>query len=287
MKPPARPGLLLVATRELRWMRRDEVALLLTIIVPVLAFAVLTLTFSNAVIRNLRVTIVDADRSATSLTYVQAIGSSPRPQRRRAVGGHDGAMRAIRSGEAIAAVYIPENFERDLLARQRPQIVTLYNRQYFTPGNNANSAISNAIAAATAALPRGGDGGGYRPGALVSEQYVLSNPALNYAQFLLRAILPTVLHVVVALAAGYAVGSEFSRRSKRAWLRAAGGRPLVALVGKLMPLFGLFIIMEVDCRASFCMRCTPSRFAAMRSWSRRPRSCISSAISGSAHCSFC
>ena len=245
MKRPARPGLLRVATRELRWMRRDEVALLLSIIVPVIAFGVLTLIFSNAVIRNLRVTIVDADRSATSLTYVQAIGSAPGVSVAERSGDMTSAMRAIRSGEAIAAVYIPENFERDLLARQRPQIVTLYNRQYFTPGNNANSTISNAIAAATATLPRGGDGGGYRPGALVSEQYVLSNPALNYAQFLLRAILPTVLHVVVALAAGYAVGSEFSRRSKRAWLRAAGGRPLVALVGKLMPLFGLFVIMEV------------------------------------------
>ena len=245
MKPPARPGLLLVATRELRWMRRDEVALLLSVIVPVIAFAVLTLIFSNAVIRNLRVTIVDADRSATSLTYIQAIGSAPGVSVAERSGDMVGAMRAIRSGEAIAAVYIPENFERDLLARQRPQIVTLYNRQYFTPGNNANSTLSNAIAAATATLPRGGDGGGYRPGALVSEQYVLSNPALNYAQFLLRAILPTVLHVVVALAAGYAVGSEFSRRSKRAWLRSAGGRPLVALIGKLLPLFGLFVIMEV------------------------------------------
>jgi ABC-2 type transport system permease protein len=28
-------------------------------------------------------------------------------------------------------------------------------------------------------------------------------------------------------------------------LRAAGGRPLVALIGKLLPLFGLFVIMEV------------------------------------------
>ncbi len=287
MKPPARPGLLLVATRELRWMRRDEVALMLSIIVPVIAFAVLTLTFSNAVIRNLRVTIVDADRSATSLTYIQALGSSPGVSVAERSGDMTSAMRAIRSGEAIAAVYIPENFERDLLARQRPQIVTLYNRQYFTPGNNANSSISNAIAAATATLPRGGDGGGYRPGALVSEQYVLSNPALNYAQFLLRAILPTVLHVVVALAAGYAVGSEFSRRSKRAWLRTAGGRPLVALVGKLLPLFGLFVIMEVDRRrhSARVVRRLVSRRS--RSWSRRPQSCIFSAISGSGRCWFC
>ncbi len=72
-----------------------------------------------------------------------------------------------------------------------------------------------------------------------------SNPALNYAQFLPRAILPTVLHVVVALAAGYAIGSEFSPRSKRAWLLAAGGRPLVALIAKLVPLSGLFVIMAV------------------------------------------
>ena len=64
-------------------------------------------------------------------------------------------------------------------------------------------------------------------GSLVVEQYVLTNPALNYAQFLLRAVLPMVLHVVIAIATGYAVGSEFSRRSRRAWLRCAGGSPLV------------------------------------------------------------
>ena len=154
-------------------------------------------------------------------------------------------MQAIRSGDAIAAVYIPENFERDLLARKRPQVVSLYNRQYLTPGNSAAAAIQNAVSAATAALPREAAPSGYKPGALVVEQYVLSNPAMNYAQFLLRAVLPTVLHVVVAIAGGYAVGSEFSRRSKRAWVRTAGGRPLVALIGKFLPLFAIFIVMMV------------------------------------------
>ncbi len=245
MRAPPKPGLLLVATRELRWMQRDGVALILVLVVPVFAFAILTLTFSNAVIRNLRVAIVDADRSATSLIYVQSIASAPGVTVAERSSDMRSAMQAVRSGDAIAAVYIPENFERDLLARKRPQVVSLYNRQYFTPGNNAASAIQNAISAATAALPHDADGGGYKPGALVAEQYVLSNPALNFAQFLLRAVLPTVLHVVTAIAGGYAVGSEFSQRSKRAWMRAAGGRPLVALMGKLMPLFGIFIVMMV------------------------------------------
>ena len=85
------------------------------------------------------------------------------------------------------------------------------------------------------------------PAPWLVEQYVLTNPALNYAQFLLRAILPTILHVLAAAAAGYAVGSEFSsRRGQRAWLRAAGGSPLAALVGKLAPLFLVFVVMMVS-----------------------------------------
>jgi ABC-2 type transport system permease protein len=247
MKAPARPGLILVATRELRWMRRDRLALFLAIGVPIIAFAILTAVFSNPVVRNLRVSVVDADRSTTSLTYVQAFASAPGVSVAQRSGDMTSAMHAIRSGEAIAAVYIPEHFERDLIDRKRPQIVVLYNRQYFSPGNSASAAISSAVAAGTATLPDTSPAAGrsFTPGALVVEEYVLTNPALNYAQFLLRAILPHVLHVVVAIAAGYAVGSEFSRRSRRAWLRAAGGSPLTALVGKLAPLFGIFILMLV------------------------------------------
>ena len=246
MRPPPHPGFLLVATRELRRTRRDGLALFLALGVPIIAFSILALTFSNVVIRNLKVSVVDADRSPTSLTYVQAIASAPGVSVAERSGDMTSAMHAVRSGDAIAAIYIPENFEHDLTARERPKIVVLYNRQYFTPGNTAAAAISNAIAAATATLPPSSPANsGYAPGSLVVEQYVLTNPALNYAQFLLRAILPTVLHVVTAIAAGYAVGSEFSRRSLRAWLRAAGGSPLTALVGKLAPLFAIFILMMV------------------------------------------
>ncbi|WP_336492774.1 ABC transporter permease, partial [Methylobacterium nigriterrae] len=245
MKPPAQPGLLLVATRELRWMWRDRLALFLALGVPLIAVAILAATFSNVVIRNLQVSVVDADRSPTSLVCVQAIASAPGVSVAHRSGDMTSAMHAVRSGEAIATVYIPENFERDFVADRRPQIVVLYNRQYFTPGNSASAALSAGIAAATATLAptEASRGRSYAPGSLVLEQYVLTNPALNYAQFLLRAVLPHVLHVITAIAAGYAVGSEFSRRSRRAWLRAAGGSCLTALVGKLAPLFGIFLLM--------------------------------------------
>ena len=145
MKRPPRPGMLLVATRELRWMRRDRVALFLAIGVPLIAFALLAFTFSNPVIRDLRVNVVDDDRSSISMTFVQAIASAPGVNVAQRSTDLTNAMHPIRSGEAIASVYIPPNFQRDFQSEKRPQIVVFFNRQYLTPGNNASSALSGAI----------------------------------------------------------------------------------------------------------------------------------------------
>jgi ABC-2 type transport system permease protein len=245
MKPPPRPGLGLVALREIRFFRRDRAGYLLVIVVPLIAFAVLTWAFSSAVVRGLNVVVVDADRSDVSAKLIQSIGAAPGLRVAERADDLKNATRAIRSGQAIAAVYIPPLFERDLLAARRPQIITFYNAQYFTPGNIASRGLSDAISDAVSQLsplrdvrlPAVGSG------SLVVEQYVLTNPALNYAGFLLRAVMPTTLHVIIGIATAYAVGTEFSRRSRRAWLHCAGGSPLIALAGKLLPLFLLFFAL--------------------------------------------
>ncbi|MBA1138647.1 ABC transporter permease [Mesorhizobium neociceri] len=236
-------GIVDVARREVVWIWRDKVALLLVVGIPLIAFAILAATFSNAVIRDLRVDVVDQDRSRTSETFVQAINSAPGVDLARRSSDLNGAMHAVRSGEAIAAVYIPQNLERDIAAARRPQVVIFFNKQFFTPGNVASNSLQAAISAAIADLPAGPRSAAFAPGPLVVEQYVLTNPALNYAQFLLRAILPTVLHIVTAISAGYAVGSEFGSRNVREWLATAGDSMLIALVGKLAPYFGIFLVM--------------------------------------------
>jgi ABC-2 type transport system permease protein len=123
--PTRRFGIVDVAVREVIWIWRDKVALLLVVGIPLIAFAILAATFSNAVIRDLRVDVVDQDRSKTSETFVQALSSAPGAIVARRSSDLNGAMHAVRSGEAIAAVYIPENLERDLIAGRRPQICDL------------------------------------------------------------------------------------------------------------------------------------------------------------------
>jgi len=216
--------------------------------VPLFAFAVLTAVFSHPVIRGLGVVVVDADRSDTSRAFVEQVAVSPSLSIVERAGDLASAARAIRGGDAIAAVYIPADFERDLKAGRRPQVVAFYNQQFLTAAGVASSGLSDSLAAAVGDAASAARGAPQAPsiGSLVAETIVLVNPARNYAQFLLRTLLPMVLHVVIALAAGYAVGSEFSQRSMRTWLACAGGNPIVALAGKLAPLFAIFFIIMLS-----------------------------------------
>ena len=245
MKLGARPGFLLVALRECRWLFRDRVALLLIFGVPLFAFTVLTAVFSHPVIRGLGVTVVDEDKSDASRAVAEYVAASPSLRIVDRSGNLSSAVQDIRSGKAISAIFIPPDFERDLKAQRRPQIVGFYNQQFLTAAGIASSGLSDALSAAAnvAAPATRAAPGPASTGTLTAETIALVNPQKNYAQFLLRALLPTIIHVVITLAAGYSVGSEFRRRDARAWLESAGGNPLVALAGKLAPLFCIFVVI--------------------------------------------
>jgi ABC-2 type transport system permease protein len=245
MRPRPKPGFWLVAKREWRWLLHDRVAIILIFGVPLFAFVVLGMVFSHPVIRGLGVVVVDEDRSETSRAFVEQVAAAPGLSIVARAGDLATASRAIRSGAAIAAVYVPANFERDLKAERRPQVVAFYNQQFLTAAGIASQGMSDALAAAAGSVAPAGRAApaASRIGALVAETIVLVNPQKNYAQFLLRALLPMVIHAVIGLAAGYSVGSEFRRRSMRAWLACAGGNPIVALAGKLAPLFAIFLVI--------------------------------------------
>jgi ABC-2 type transport system permease protein len=243
MRRPPKPGFLLVARREIRWLRRDLTALILLFGVPLFAYVALTAAFSRPLIRDLGTVVVDQDRSETSRAFIQQVAASPNLGIVARAPDLSAAARAIRSGDAIAALYIPPDFEHDLRAGQRPQVVGFYNQQYLTAAGIAASGLGDGLTAAAGAAAARAAPKAASVGSFVTETIVLVNPERNYAQFLLRTLLPVVIHIVIALGGGYAVGSEFRRRSTRVWLRCAGGKPVVALAGKLAPLFGLFFLI--------------------------------------------
>ncbi|GAH43183.1 unnamed protein product, partial [marine sediment metagenome] len=71
---------------------------------PLLAYIVLMAVFSNQVIRGLGVVVVDDDRSQTSAIFVEALAASPNLKIVQRSTDLTSASRAMRSGNAIAAV---------------------------------------------------------------------------------------------------------------------------------------------------------------------------------------
>src|ERR1700730_4549051 len=185
----AKPGFWLVARREWRWLLHDRVALILIVGVPLFAYGVLSAAFSHPVIRGLGVAVVDAHRSGVSLAFVEQVAASPNLDIAEHTGDLASAARATRAGDAVAAVYVPANFERDLKAERRPQVVAFYNQQFLTAAGIASSGVSDGLAAAARSVAPAARAApsAARIGSLVAETIVLVNPQRNYAQFLLRA----------------------------------------------------------------------------------------------------
>src|SRR5262249_7859201 len=105
VKLPRHSGLLLVAAREIRFFRRDRAGLFLLLAIPLIAFAVLTWTFSSAVVRGLNIVIDDEDRSSISSEFIDEIAAAPGLRVTLRADSLSTATQAIRSGEAIGAVY--------------------------------------------------------------------------------------------------------------------------------------------------------------------------------------
>src|SRR5246127_2071383 len=188
MRRPPKAGFLLVARRELRWLFHDRVALILIFGVPLFAFVVLTAVFSHPVIRGLGVVVVDADRSDTSRAFAESVAASPGLKIVERPDDLTAAVRAIRSGEAISAVYVPANFERDLKAGRRPRVAPFYTQQSLTAAGIAASSLSDSLSAAATRAAAPAAPKPSRIGALIAETIVLVNPEKNYAQFLLRTL---------------------------------------------------------------------------------------------------
>src|ERR1700751_5209660 len=182
MRLASKPGFLRVARREGLWLLHDRVALLLIFGVPLFAFVVLTTVFSHPVIRGLGVTVVDGDKSDASRALVEYVAASPSLHIAARPGPPPTAVRAIRSGKAISAIYVPPNFERDLKADRRPQVVGFYNQQFLTPAGIASSGLSDALsaAAAAAAPARRAAPLAASIGTLTGETIAWVNPRKNY-----------------------------------------------------------------------------------------------------------
>ena len=238
-----RHGFWLVFRREFGWLARRPFLLCLTTLVPMALMALLIAVFSAGLATKLPIGVLDLDGSDLSRTIIRTLDATPDVAVTVKVGDLAEGRGLILDGAIHGLVMLPKNLERDALAGRRPEVVAFYNTQTMTTGNLAFRGISAAIASAEGGVRltlRTAEGqpvdeaeAALQP--IPVQVHPLFNPTLNYTHFLLAALLPALLQVVVVTSTAYSVGLDIGTRHRLRALRRLGNGRWPAIAGKLLP----------------------------------------------------
>ena len=247
----SRPGFWLVFWREIDWLRRRPLLLAFITIVPIGLMALLTMIFSAGLATRLPIAVLDLDGSDLSRSIIRMVDATPDTAVAVRVGELAEGRGMILSGKIHGLLMLPRNLERDVFAGRRPEVVFFYNTQTLTVGNltlrGVNAAVPTAAAGIRLSLrttqgqPIDEAQAALSP--IPVQTHALFNPTLNYVYFLLAAILPSLLQIVVVTASAYSVGIDVETRHRLRVLRRLGGGLWPAMAGKVLPYTTVFLMV--------------------------------------------
>jgi ABC-2 type transport system permease protein len=246
-----RPGFWLVFWREIDWLRRRPFLLAFITIVPIGLMALLTMIFNAGLATRLPIAVLDLDSSDLSRSIIRMVDATPDTAVAVRVGELAEGRGMILSGKIHGLLMLPRNLQRDVFAGRRPEVVFFYNTQTLTIGNltlrGVNAAVPTAAAGIRLSLRTAQGQPIDEAQAALSpipvQTHALFNPTLNYVYFLLAAILPSLLQIVVVTASAYSVGIDVETRHRLRILRQLGGGLWSAMAGKVLPYTTVFLMV--------------------------------------------
>lgn len=244
-----RPGFLLVFAREFHWFRRRPFLLFLTTVLPLLLMGLLAAVFNAGLATRLPIAVLDQDGTNLSRQIIRMVDATQDTSVALAVSDLAEGRQLILSGEVHGLLLLPRNLERDVLSGRRPEVVFFYNTQTMTTGNLVLRGINSAIPSVAAGIRLSlrtaqGEPVDVAQAALAPvpvQVHPLFNPTLNYAHFLLAALMPSVLQVVIITTMAYSLGLDVESRHRLRILRRLGGGLWPALAGKILPYTLIFL----------------------------------------------
>ena len=246
-----RPGFWLVFWREIGWLRRRPFLFGLTTIVPLAQMAFLAAIFSAGLATRLPIGVLDLDGSDLSRTIIRMVDATPSSAVAVRVGDLAEGRSLILSGKIHGLLMLPHDLQRDVFVGRRPEVVFFYNTQTLTTGNLLASGVNAALPSSAAGIRLSLRTAQGQPleFARASVQPIpvqinaLFNPTLNYVFFLLTALIPSILQVVMVTTASYSIGLDVETRHRLRILRRLGGGLWPAMAGKILPYTILFMLV--------------------------------------------
>lgn len=235
--------LLRVMRRELHRLPRLPVLGALLGPIPLVGALLLIGIFHSEVARRLPIAILDFDGSQTARLTARWVGAARSVNIVARIQDLGRAQELLVQRKVYAVLVVPRHFERDLLHGRSPRVTLMYNEQYLTAGNLIVADVSRAVNTGAGVVAVGLQQSRGQTAAAAEaaaepvrvDARLLFNPGVSYAVGVGLVLIVALVQIVAGISTIYVVGRELSDRTAGEWLEVAGGSPVVAWIGKLVP----------------------------------------------------
>lgn len=209
--------------------------------VPLLSFLLAISIFHEGVVKNLPITVIDNDNSKLSRQVTTQINAHSLLHVEQTQEDLKHASESISAGRTYATVVIPSHFERDVLQKKQPQITAFVNTQYLLIGKMINSALNSTIRQssarvdfATNLINNGQSFSALHTTAPINTQITpFFNTYQNYFLFLVSAIIPTLLQILIVVSIILSFGKTFKDKKEKEFFKT--GKVFSSILGKTLP----------------------------------------------------
>lgn len=230
------------------YLRTSLLQWLLLVVLPVLVSVFLMGLFDARAPLNMPIGVVLQDNSPLAMRIVRGLESNASIAVIRICPDLPSCESGMRNGELLGTVHLPPGLERRALHTEAPVIPVYLNGQSMVTYNILFKEIRAVLGTEAARIERRNP-----PDPVRTQMHAVHNPSLDYLAFLGVAMLAAVFHMAAMIVPVFLMGEPLRDRTADVLLAHAGGNPIRAVTGRLLPalliLWALSLFFGVWVRA--------------------------------------
>lgn len=235
--------------REVGLLKNNHMYFFCMIVFPIMTTLFFTSMMNKGQPLEMPVGVVDMDNSATSRALIRRLDAFQTSKVVSHYPNINEAREAIQRNEIYAFLFIPEHMADNLLSARQPKLSFYYSMTTLAAGSllfrdlKTVSTLGSAAVGQATMTAKGYTSQQIRTflQPIAIDLHPLNNPMVNYSIYLTSMLIPGVLMLFMFLITAYSIGTELKFKRSKDWIATANGNIHVALIGKLLPQFLVFI----------------------------------------------
>lgn len=238
-----------IALREIGIMRRNPMYLCCMLVFPILVTLFFTTMMNEGQPQEMPVGVVDNDDTSTSRALVRKLDSFQSSHVVAHYPNINEARNAIQENKIYAFLYIPKGTTDAMLSARQPKISFYYSLASLTSGALLYRDLKTVATLGSAAVGQATmRAKGFTDKQIATflqpisiDLHMIGNPWASYNLYLSTMLIPGILMLFMFLITTYSLGTELKFNTSKEWLAMADNNIIVALTGKLLPQFLVFL----------------------------------------------